>query len=356
MSCRGLDAICGTPLYSRCIAGISLIACAGNGLRYKRRPPRGGNWANTQLGCTMKNERRHELQQNSLAAWIEQSINQFKPHANTITAGVVAVAALVSVYYYFSSQRASSHDKAWDQYLQAVDEQGYEALAKLGDDYPNSRVGMCAMLVAADRQLQSGVEALFHDRTAAAQDLGMALDNYTQVAEKADDPLLLQRGLIGKAYAEESLAYDSADNLRAAKATYEQYLAEFPDGIFAEQAQIRLSDLGNPATASFYDWFAAQTVGSPEATDDIPGLDSSSELDELPEGPGSSSSVLDTENDDGTTTDEAAEMEESTTNEPATEEPEAEEPEAEEPEAEEPEAEEPEAEEPATSDEPVPES
>jgi len=313
----------------------------------------------------MKTERRHELQQNSLATWIEQSIERLKPYSTVISTIAIAGVALLGISYYVNAQRSSSQLKAWDEYLEAVDEPGYDRLADLGDSFKGSNAGMCALLVAADRQLQAGVDASFHDRTAAAQDLRMALDNYTQVVEEADDPLLRERGLIGKAYTEESLAYDSADNLHAANATYEQYLADFPDGIFAKEARIRLADLGNPATASFYDWFATQAVSSPEATDDIPGLGTGTELDTLPEGPGSADStsagstsasepVFD---DDGSTTDEAAEMEKPTSDEkPATETPTTEEPSSEEPAAKEPADEEPPTKEPEKGDDPTSES
>jgi len=309
---------------------------------------RGHNWVALRLGYTMKNERRHELQQNSLAAWIEQSIGRLKPYSTVITIGVVAVVALTGVSYFLSAQNTSGQLAAWDQYLEAVDEQGYDRLAELGDQFSDSNVGLCSLLIAADRQLQIGVDASFRDRTAAAQDLRMALDNYTQVAENADDPLLRQRGLIGKAYVEESLAYDSADYLRAAGATYEQYLADFPDGVYAKLVRIRLADLGNPATASFYDWFATQGMPSSEAFDDLPGLGTGIELDTLPDGPDSSSSILDPSFDDETTTEEDAEMEEPATEEPATEEPATEEPATEEPATEEPATEEPATEEPAT--------
>lgn len=324
-----------------------------------------------RLGYTMKTERRHELQQNSLAAWIEQSVESIKPHATAITAAVVAVAAVVFVYYFFTSQRSSGQTQAWNQYLAAVDEPGFDRLAEIGEQYPNDRVGMCAMLLAADRQLQSGVNALFGDRTAAGQDLGMALDNYTHVAEKGGDPLLVQRGLIGKAYTEESLAYDSAENLRTAKATYEQYIKEFPDGIYTEQAQIRLNALGKPATASFYDWFAQQGLGNSEPEGSILGGDL--DLDTLPEGPDSSNPVFDPQFDtsvidaeEGVTpepdaaTEEAMEesaAEETPSEEPASETPPAEEPPAEEaPSTEEPPAEGPSLESPTSNEETTPQS
>lgn len=305
----------------------------------------------------MKTERRHELQQNSLATWIEDTIERLKPHATAITTGVVGAIAIGFVYYFLTSQRTSNQLQAWNQYLQAVDEPGFDRLEELGQQYSNESVGLCSMLIAADRQLQQGVDALFGDRTAAAQDLRLALDNYSQVAQEAQDPLLIQRGLIGKAFAQESLIYDSADNLEAAKETYKKYLADFPDGVYAETAQHRLDALGRSSTAAFYDWFASQVAGTSEPASDIPGLSGDTELDTLPEGPGDSSSVFEPQFD--TAPDETVEMEEETvTEEPTTEEAPAEEaaPATEEPAAEPQATEEPSAGETPSSEETTPES
>lgn len=323
------------------------------------------------FGCKMKTERRHELQQNSLAAWLEQTIESIKPHATAITAVVVAAVAVVFVYYFFTTQRRTGQLDAWNQYLAAVDQPGFDQLAEIGEQYSNAPVGYCAMLLAADRQLQSGVNALFGDRTAAGQDLRMALDNYTRVAEKAKDPILVQRGLIGKGYTEESLAYDSAEYLRTAKETYEQYVEEFPEGIFTEQAQIRLNALGKPATASFYDWFAEQGARNTESQESILGGDL--DLDTLPDGPDSSSPVFDPQFDtsvieaeEGVTpepdaaTEEAMQeesAEETPSEEPASETPPAEEtPASEEPSSEEPASEGPSLEAPASNEETTPQS
>lgn len=301
----------------------------------------------------MKTERRHELQKNSLAAWIEDAIERFKPHGTAITMAVVGAIALGFVYYFLTSQRASNQLQAWNQYLQAVEEPGFDRLEELGQQYSSESVGLCSMLIAADRQLQQGVDALFGDRTAALQDLNLALDNYTQVAQEAHDPLLIQRGLIGKGFAEESLIYDSAANLEAAKETYQKYLTDFPEGVYAKTAQIRLNALGRAGTASFYDWFSEQVAGTTETPDDIPGLSEGTELDTLPEGPDSSSPVFESQFD--TAPDETVEMEEETViEEPATEETPAEEeaPATEEPATEPSATEEPAAEEPAAGETP----
>ncbi len=241
----------------------------------------------------MKTERRHELEQNSLAAWIEQTVESLRPYSTAIIGGGIALLVLGGAFWYIRTQDASAKQAAWDDYYDALNQRGYDELEDIGLKYPNQPVGVTAALVTADRQLQAGLEALLQDRTAAIQELRQASENYAQVVTHADDDLLLERGLIGKAYALESLGSESAEDLRLAQEAYEEYLDRFPDGIFATVAGQRLADLGRTNTLAFYDWLAAQQPSATGTEPDLPGLSPETDLDTIPEGPDSEGSIFD---------------------------------------------------------------
>jgi len=204
----------------------------------------------------MKTERRHELQTNVLADWLGDQIERLRPYARLALGIVLAVAVVLLLYTYLSSQSARQTEKGFQEYFLALDElntkRNPESLTRLAEssELANTPVGHWAQLSLGDNYLRVGVDQLFNDRAAGIKSLHSAIDEYAQVAKQTQQPMLADRATMGMAR-----AYESLNDLEKARAKYDS-LAK-GSGAFSAEAQQRLKDLGQQSTKQFYDWFFA---------------------------------------------------------------------------------------------------
>jgi tetratricopeptide (TPR) repeat protein len=210
----------------------------------------------------MKTERRHELQQNALADVLTDWIEAVKPYSTAILGGVIAALVLVGVAVYLSQQTQQQQEVAWDQVLvspetssTATDEDRQrlerDRLLTVAEQFGDSPAGLYARLMAANIQLNSGIDHLFEDKAKGTDELRQAIKNYTSVLESADEPLLTQQATLGLARAHESL-----NELQQAREHYQKAVEQ--KGIYSQIAEARLKDLDRNPTKDFYDWFAQQ--------------------------------------------------------------------------------------------------
>jgi hypothetical protein len=222
----------------------------------------------------MKSERRHELQENELADWLERTIDQIIPHLKTIL-GVVALLGVAFVAYLVYQNRVAANQQAiWDDFYAAAGEgaQPEEAEKKmlaLADAHPADPAGLWARLYVADGQLSAGVQDLFTNRAAAKPKLKEAVKNYSLVADNAAGkyPPLVERALFGEAKAYESLGEKS--DLENAIKLYEQVAKDYPGSALAVDSESRVAALKTPAAEQFYDWFAKAEPVKPVTPDEI---------------------------------------------------------------------------------------
>jgi tetratricopeptide (TPR) repeat protein len=207
----------------------------------------------------MKTERRHELATNVLADWLGEKIEALKPYSAAVSATALAVVVVVFAAVFWYQKREAGMAEAWEKYFIALEEQSPDQagdkLEAVAIDYPQSTAGLWSRLSLADTQLANGVNDLFKDRSAARKALEQAVDGYQAVLDHApDDSLLAERATLGLAE-----AYESKDDLDAARKQYQALLAGWPNGAFSSMAKSRLDDLERKSTKDFYDWFAKQS-------------------------------------------------------------------------------------------------
>ncbi len=198
----------------------------------------------------MKTARRHELQTNTLADWLGESIESAKPFAKLI--GGIALAGVVLVIFYFVMQSRSQQDdqRGWQRYYRALSSDTPADLEQVAKEFPSTPAGFSAHLIAADRHLIDGCNGLFTDRAKAAEALQLAVSGY-KAALPAKDVLVQQRAMFGLAK-----TYEAQIKLDDARQEYQRVIDRFPKGMFADVAQKRLDNLNKQPTKDFYAWFS----------------------------------------------------------------------------------------------------
>lgn len=210
----------------------------------------------------MKTERRHELQTNVLSNWLGEQIEILQPYSRAITATILGAAVLVGVYFFFTRQAALVDQRAWDDYLNAINSPNIDSLEDVVSRYEKTTVGTWAHLRLADVKLNEGIKALFENRSEARANLRAAVENYQFVLDHTREDLLLERATFGLAR-----AYESQNDLAKARELYKK-LEEWEEGVYVAAATKRLTDLGRKPTKLFYDWFDKQ---NPKSLEDEPG-------------------------------------------------------------------------------------
>ncbi len=230
----------------------------------------------------MKSERRHELEQNTLAQWLARVIQQVKPYANAILGGVLAIILVFVVVSWWTNESEAQSTKAWDQYYAALSDRSsmVPGLEKVAKDHAGTAAGTWALLTVADLQLDAGCNLLFQNKASANIELRNALDNYLKLLEQSRDPLVLQRATLGQARAREAQG-----DLAKAQELYERLASRWPQGVYADLAKERLRDVQDQSTKEFSDWFARYDPKPPASQGPgRPGERPDFNLDNLPDG------------------------------------------------------------------------
>jgi predicted negative regulator of RcsB-dependent stress response len=219
----------------------------------------------------MKSEERHKLHQNALALWLSETFTAIKPYQNAILAGIIVVIMAVIFYAWWTSESASSANRAWTQLFTAFEETNpAAALEKVADDNRHSHAAPTANLVAADIQLAQGCNMLFVNKPTANQQLGKALELYQKASEQSTSPALRAQAAFGIAR-----TWESQGKLDSAIKYYTEVTTEWPDTVYAHMSSRRLDDLKRVSTKEVYDKFAQfdpkPTFTKPPSA--IPGLD-----------------------------------------------------------------------------------
>ena len=209
----------------------------------------------------MKSERRHELQHNELADWLQNAVDAMKPYTNVIIGGLLGVAVLVAATTVWMRLSERTAANAWGAYGKAIGSNSVADLETVANNYASASAGQWAALAAADTHLLIGCNALFEDKVKAKLDLTRAVDGYLGITQRSSVPELRARATFGLAR-----AYEAQGDLAKATAEY-QKVSEMPAGkAFAEAAKQRVKTLQDQPTREFYDQFAKFTPKPPEKT------------------------------------------------------------------------------------------
>ncbi|TWU47726.1 YfgM family protein [Rubripirellula reticaptiva] len=223
------------------------------------------------------NDRRHELQQNDLAIYLDRINKVIEPHSKVIAVviGGLIVAGLAWMLY--NGEQTSKRSYSTFELIEAMNSNDTEILAGVSEKFPGTLASEWAKLYQANQFLTEGVDALFADRDNAVTLLGDAKKAYENALVGATDPLLISRGHFGLARAHESLG-----ELDEAIAQYKETIAVGESDEMTEKAEERIAALGKPGTKSFLAWFADQDF-SPSDPSLPPSLPGSASLPDLPD-------------------------------------------------------------------------
>ena len=238
----------------------------------------------------MNSERRHELQQNDLAIYLDKINRSIEPYSKWI-ALVVGVAIVGGIAYgFYRSEQKAHRSESTLQLIQAAGTQDAEVFLTVSDNYPNTAAGDWARLYQGQSYLSQGIQSLFNDRENAEELLSDAQQALRAAISGKKDKLLRSRGQFGIARAAEALG-----EIDQAIEEYKKVIEINESEAMNEKAQERIDALSDPATKAFVSWFADQDFSprDPSAPPTLPGTGS------LPGIPDLNLPPLDFSGDDG---------------------------------------------------------
>ncbi len=207
----------------------------------------------------MKTERRHELQHNLLADWLEKQTLAIKPYVNVIIGSAIALLLISLVYVYVSHRSAATAAEGCDQLFYSIDSGSPEALNKVVDSHGRDPAGLWAQILLAERRLADGTNALFVNRNDADEQLQKSISGFQNVYGTSHDSDQLQRAVWGLGRAHESrMVIDPKAELTKAKEAYKDYVTKWENGPFASMANRRLKELDRDSTLEFFNWLAKE--------------------------------------------------------------------------------------------------
>jgi hypothetical protein len=224
----------------------------------------------------MKSEQRHELQQNSLARWLNDAGEWCRVNAPLLVGVVVGAALVIIGVTYFRHQSEARTTDEWTQFFAAAQRDDTVKLQSLGTKFAGDTPGQLAKLLLADTALNSGVELMSSDREEAEKKLNDAKNLYAEVRSAASEPLLKQRAVFGLAR-----YYESVGLLEESTKEYQTIVKDWPDGPFTEIAKRKIEYLQFPSTVAFAKWYREHKP-LPPAPAGTAGTPKLGEFDKLP--------------------------------------------------------------------------
>ena len=223
------------------------------------------------------NDRRHELQQNDLAIYLDKINRSVEPYSRIIAVvvGVLIVGAIGLGFY--NTRRIGDRSDATLQLIQATASQDAEVLETVYQNYPETAAGAWARLYQGQRYLSQGIQSLYSNRTNATDLLEDAQRNLKNALVSSDDTLLQSRAHYGIACAAESLG-----NMDEAIDAYREVIKVNESEAMVKYAEERIKTLSNPSSKEFLVWFSDQDF-SPADPSLPPSLPGGEMLPDLPD-------------------------------------------------------------------------
>jgi tetratricopeptide (TPR) repeat protein len=215
----------------------------------------------------MKAEHRKELQTNTLAKTLGQTIQGLKEGpSRTVLVVVVLVALaalLVGTWLYFSSASKNADSALWYQWDGLATTEQLDSFLK-NKELDETAQGRLSRYLAARRDLYEGLRSLGQDSKSAQGDLKKAAEQYSKLAaEPAKVPSLNQEALLGAAQAYEALGdYDKA------KGFYSQLAEKYKDTLQGHHAQQQLDRLNNADNQKTLEDLKTKLVTNPPSRPD----------------------------------------------------------------------------------------
>src|SRR3990172_2579574 len=143
----------------------------------------------------MKSQHRHELETNWLAHRMARVLDDVRPYNSLIAGTLLALAALIFGYSYFSGASAARQSEAWNSYNQAVESMppNLAVLRESAQEYPDSPMQQWADITWADGQVWTASRQFVQNRPAAIAALNLASSTYQSLLRETDDERVVGR-------------------------------------------------------------------------------------------------------------------------------------------------------------------
>ena len=199
-----------------------------------------------------KTERRHELQQNELAAYLEKVNKQIEPYSKPILGVVLVVMAVGIGWSFYSSEQEADSSFATLELIKATSAQMIdpEDLDTVNSEFPETSAGKLAKLYQGLALVNEGNDLIYEDPESATETLNAGIKVLTNIAEGNSEPLIKSRAYLGIALAQTTLG-----DTEAAVAAYEKVKKADESEAMVEYAANRIATLTSTATKEFSDWF-----------------------------------------------------------------------------------------------------
>ncbi len=206
----------------------------------------------------MKNDRRHELQENDLVDSVGTMMDRVRPHVRTFLGIGVLGLLLIASGILISSRTRTTREAAWESFLAALSQGTPEAFEEVLVRYPDSPAAGWSRVVLGDIALSEGTNSAFSNREKSQERLRTAVELYSQVVAERPQGMLAERAVFGLAKSRESLG-----EIDEAIRGYQAVSTDFPSGALASLSARRADSLKGDDARNWYEWFAAQEVAPP---------------------------------------------------------------------------------------------
>lgn len=229
----------------------------------------------------MKNERRHELQNNELAAWLTKNMGSAGPYVSWGLAAGIAIVLVVVFMNVSASRQAEESEQAWSamhdlqgKALAALSQGNTDDfkftgamtdLSSLADEHKGSELGTLANLAIADTYFERGALSLRRSRQISNESYENAARYYSKVLEDRK----ATKFLLDMARFRRGRSYEWRNQIGEAVADYQA-----TTGPYESMAQAQLVVLESKDIKQWYDEFDLLDLGArPTDTINFPQTD-----------------------------------------------------------------------------------
>jgi hypothetical protein len=205
----------------------------------------------------MKTERRHELEENSLARGLVGWGDRLRPYSNAVLLGIAALLLVYVGVSMWSSYQARRNSAAWEAYEAALlesdaDQHGLQRLTT-SEEYQGTEMQEWALMGWADRQLFRASQMYLTNRDEANERLTNILEIYKQFASGGSVPEIRNRARLGLAR-----AYEMKGNIEEARKNYAMV-----EGGLQPLAAERMKELESKAAQETVKWLVSTPLPKP---------------------------------------------------------------------------------------------
>tara|TARA_R110002049_G_scaffold305056_2_gene501054 strand:- start:23184 stop:24107 length:924 start_codon:yes stop_codon:yes gene_type:complete len=225
----------------------------------------------------MNSDRRHELQENELAAHLARVNKAIEPYSKLIAVVVGAVVLGVIALALYQSKSSGDRSDATLALIDASMSEDPSDLSQIAATYPTTSAAAWAKLYEGNSLLTQAMQSLFVDRTAAEDSIREARAAYNSALASSDDRIIRSRAHFGLARASEALG-----EVETAISEYKLTVDADESESMVALARRRIESLESPETQDFVEWFAEQDFAPADPTLP-PSLPTGSSLSDTPD-------------------------------------------------------------------------